>query len=68
MTPMLERTMSIDDVMRVWPQTIRVVLDHRMQCVGCPLARFQTLSDACKEHGVDEDLFLADIRRAIEAG
>lgn len=68
MTSLLAGTMSIDQMVRTWPRTIRVVLDHRMHCVGCPIARFQTVSDACKEHGVDEDLFLEDVRRAIGTG
>lgn len=68
MTSMLAGTMSMDEVMRTWPQTIRVVLDHRMHCVGCPIARFQTLSDACKEHGVDEAQFLEDVRRVLGVG
>lgn len=61
-------SMSMDDMMRIWPQTIRVILDHHMLCVGCPIARFQTVSDACKEHCVDKDRFLEDIRRVIGAG
>lgn len=68
MTSMFAGSMSMDEMMQTWPETIRVVLDHRMQCVGCPLARFQSVSDACKEHGVDEGLFLDDVRRAIRAG
>lgn len=57
--------MSIDKMMRAWPLTIRVVLKHRMLCVGCPVASFHTISDACREHGVDESLFLNEVARVI---
>lgn len=57
--------MSIDKMMRAWPLTIRVVLKHRMLCVGCPVASFHTISDACREHGVDESLFLNEVAREI---
>ncbi len=57
--------MSIDKMMRAWPLTIHVVLKHRMLCVGCPVASFHTISDACREHGVDESLFLNDVAREI---
>jgi hybrid cluster-associated redox disulfide protein len=51
--------MTVDEVMRRWPATIRAFLDHRMQCVGCPIATFHTVDDACREHGVDRVAFLA---------
>lgn len=43
----------VDDVMRGRPETIRVFLQFGMGCVGCPIASFHTLDDACREHGVD---------------
>jgi hybrid cluster-associated redox disulfide protein len=32
----------VDDVMRGAPDTIRVFLEHKMGCVGCPIATFHT--------------------------
>ena len=49
---------SVDDVMRAMPQTIRVFLEHRMGCVGCPIATFHSVDDACREHGIDRDAFI----------
>ncbi len=56
---------SVDDVMRRWHATIRVFLDHGMHCVGCPIARFHTVDDACREHEVDHPAFLDDLRTAV---
>jgi hybrid cluster-associated redox disulfide protein len=58
----------VDDVMRRWPATIRVFLDYRMRCVGCPIACFHTVDDACREHGADGVRFLADLRSAAARG
>jgi hybrid cluster-associated redox disulfide protein len=58
----IDLTTLVDDVMRCWPATIRVFLDHRMHCVGCPIACFHTVEDACREHGSDRARFLADLR------
>ena len=52
----------VDDVMRGTPETIRVFLEFRMGCVGCPIACFHTVDDACREHGVDRDAFLGALR------
>ena len=49
----------VDDVMRHEPLTIRVFLNFKMRCVGCPIACFHTVDDACREHGVDRERFLA---------
>ena len=51
-------TMSMDEIMRKWPATIRVVIGHHMLCVGCPIAPFHTLAEASREHGVDQVAFL----------
>ncbi len=60
----IESTQLVDDIMRRWPATIRVFLDHRMHCVGCPIACFHTVEDACREHGADERRSLADLEGA----
>jgi hybrid cluster-associated redox disulfide protein len=52
----------VDEVMRVAPASIRTFLDYRMKCVGCPIACFHSVADACREHDVDEHEFLAALR------
>jgi hybrid cluster-associated redox disulfide protein len=57
----------VGEVMDARPATIRVFLDFRMGCVGCPIAAFHSVDDACKEHGIDRDEFLAALRATAEA-
>jgi hybrid cluster-associated redox disulfide protein len=52
----------VDDVMTGVPETIRVFLEFRMRCVGCPIACFHSVDDACREHGVDREMFLNALR------
>jgi len=52
----------VDEVMRSHPTTIRVFLDFKMGCVGCPIACFHTIDDACAEHRVDRGAFLRALR------
>jgi hybrid cluster-associated redox disulfide protein len=52
----------VDDVMSRSPQTIRVFLQFGMRCVGCPIACFHTVDDACREHGIDRGAFLEALR------
>lgn len=60
----MNHDMTMDAIMREWPQTIRVVLSHGMLCVGCPIAAFHTPLDAVREHSADAEAFLRDLERA----
>ena len=63
----IEPSHLVDDVMRRWPATIRIFLNHRMRCIGCPIACFHTVEDACREHDADRGRFLADLQAAADA-
>ncbi len=54
----------VGDVMTAHPATIRVFIAFGMRCVGCPIACFDTVDDACMEHRVDRDIFLGALREA----
>jgi len=54
--------LMVADVMRRWPSTIRVFLEFRMRCVGCPIATFHSVDEACDEHSVDAPAFLSKLR------
>jgi len=58
---------TVGEVMAGCPATIRVFLDFRMRCVGCPISALHTVDDACKEHGVDRDELLAALRAVANA-
>ena len=62
---MIQSSDLVDDVMRKFPETIRVFIRHKMHCVGCPIACFHTVDDVCREHGTDREFFIADLRAAM---
>ena len=59
--------LTVDDVMQRWPATIRVFLDFSMNCVGCPIATFHSVEDACHEHGIDVAAFLRRLQAAAQS-
>ena len=63
----LQADSIVDDVMRSWPPTIRVFLDFHMNCVGCPIGPFHTISDSCQAHGVEMEVFLNALHKARAA-
>jgi len=64
--PTIDPDMPVDEIMRIWPKTIAVMIRHRMLCVGCPIGTFHTVTDACREHELDESAFVAELAAAIE--
>ncbi|MDH6233811.1 hybrid cluster-associated redox disulfide protein [Mesorhizobium soli] len=61
-----DHDMTMDTIMREWPGTIRVILNHGMLCVGCPIASFHTVSDAAREHSLDEEKLIDDLAKAMK--
>ena len=58
----IETYFLVNDLMTRWPPTIRVFLDFKMGCIGCPIASFHSVDDACREHGIDANSFMAALR------
>jgi hybrid cluster-associated redox disulfide protein len=61
----IDPDLPVAEIMRRWPCTIRVFLDLRLRCVGCPIACFHTLIDACEEHRVDSGSVLMAMDTAL---
>ena len=54
--------MTVDQVMKRWPASVRVFLDFRMGCVGCPIATFHSVDEASREHEIDGTRFSRALR------
>jgi len=68
MTPYaIDPDMPVDEIMRRWPATIRVMIRYGMLCVGCPIGSFHTVAEACFAHAVDEAAFTAELLSAMTA-
>jgi hybrid cluster-associated redox disulfide protein len=49
----------------LWPATMPVFLRHRMSCVGCSMAAFDSLEDAITNYGLDQLAFLKELQAAM---
>ena len=59
---------SVDQVLTEHPATAMVFLRRQMHCVGCPMARFESIADACRIYHVPVENFLTDLRETVDAG
>ena len=57
---------SVADVVAASPRAARLLLDRGMHCVGCAIAPFETLGEACAIYGVSLDRLLLDLADSME--
>lgn len=60
--------MIVEDILDRFPQAVGVFLHRRMHCVGCPIARFETLAEACHIYRQPLDSMLADLAEVVPTG
>lgn len=63
----IDPSMSVDEIMRRWPATIRVFIRNRMLCIGCPIGVFHSVRDAGEAHNLDEEYFSRELLAAMRA-
>jgi hybrid cluster-associated redox disulfide protein len=56
---------TVAEVLSAWPETIRVFLNHRMDCVGCSMSAFDTVAEAVGNYGGVLEDFLGELSQAI---
>ena len=56
----------IGQVLKDYPQTLRVFLSHGLMCVGCAVARFENIRDGATAHGINVEALLKDLNAAVD--
>lgn len=57
-------TLTMAELIDRWPAAPAVLSKFGMACVGCRMARFQTIAEATAAYGVDPKAFLRALARA----
>lgn len=63
--PQLRGSLTVAEVLVRWPQTISVFLHHRMACVGCAIAPFESLADVATIYELELNDFLEELEYII---
>jgi hybrid cluster-associated redox disulfide protein len=58
--------MTIEDVVKDYPETIEVFFRHGLACVGCHAARYENIEQGAMVHGMELEKLLKDLNEAIE--
>jgi len=61
---MINKNMSIDDVVKKYPETIPVFERYGLGCVGCQAALFENIEQGAEIHGIDVGALVKDLNKA----
>lgn len=60
-------TTTVAEVLARSARAVRVFLDHRMACVGCTMAPYDTVADAADAYGIDASSLADELGDAIRS-
>ena len=52
---MVDKTMTIGQVLAMDRNTAAIMMEYGMHCMGCPMSQMESLEMACAAHGSDVD-------------
>lgn len=56
---------TIGQVVDEHPETVPVFLQHGLSCCGCAIARFESVEQGARAHGVDVDALIRDLNQVV---
>ena len=56
--------MTIGEVLKEYPESLKVFLTHGLMCVGCAVARFENIRQGATAHGINVDALIKDLNEA----
>jgi hybrid cluster-associated redox disulfide protein len=57
--------MAIGDVLKKYPESLKVFLSHGLMCVGCAVARFENIEQGAMAHGINVDALMKDLNEVV---
>ena len=64
---MVNKSMSIGEVLTINRNTVPIFMSFGMHCLGCPHATAESIELACAAHGTDADALVAKLNEYFEA-
>lgn len=65
---MINRKMSIEEVVRNYPETIGTFERHGLGCLGCQAALFENIEQGAEIHSIDVEALIKDLNKEIKKG
>jgi hybrid cluster-associated redox disulfide protein len=62
---MINKNMSINEVVRKHPETISIFKKFGLGCVGCEAALFENIEQGAEVHGIDVETLITSLNSII---
>lgn len=62
----IQKEMTIGEVVRNYPESVKVLFAFGLGCVGCPSAQAETIEEACGVHGLDVEKLVKELNDGIK--
>lgn len=63
---MISKKMSIEKVVKKYPETITVFEKYGLSCVGCRAALFEDIQQGADIHGIEVDVLVESLNNSIK--
>lgn len=61
----ITKQMTLAEILEINPAAARILLDEGMSCVGCSIARMETLEEGAGAHDIDVDALVARLNELL---
>jgi hybrid cluster-associated redox disulfide protein len=62
----ITKDMTFFEVMRSYPESVKVLQKYNLGCIGCMGAQNESLAQGANAHGIEVDALVRDLNAAIE--
>lgn len=62
----ITKDIGITELVQKHPESIPIMVEAGLHCIGCMAAQFETLEQGCAAHGIDTDELIKKINEAIK--
>lgn len=59
----ITKDMLIGDIIRSNPESVDVLLQNGLSCVGCPASQMESIEEAAMVHGLDVNHLLSELNK-----
>jgi hybrid cluster-associated redox disulfide protein len=66
MSQTITKDMRIAEVVQRWPETAEKFLEWGLHCIGCGIARFESIEQGANTHGIPADELVKDLNNTIK--
>lgn len=61
----ITKDMTLGEVMQKYPETVEIMLQQGLHCIGCHIATYETIEQGAMGHGIDPKKLIDEMNKAV---